>query len=763
PPQERFIRTVASIGGDVVVALTYEDGHPATASARPWVQRLAALPGTDRVIVSATHTPSADVKYIERHLFREEMPHHHDFRGDVVLSVGEGRSGEAQRIAREVQDLVETGIPWGEIAVVFRVPENHEDHLRRAFSEAAIPAYFDTMRPVVRSGLGRALALLLSFFAQGMPRVGLIGFLRSGYSGAEPDECDEFDRVLRSKRIERGREVLASARNLGPCVGELLRQASSLCAHVVSPEDLNDWKNLLDTMLASAYPDGSTLDEHGLFDAASRRVIVEMLEELSLEHATLTELVELLGELTVTVGRRADDAVQVMSAERARSLRFEAVILGGLEAGEFPSLQRDDALDIGAIGEELKAAGIDMSPRTDQDAERLLFYQVVTGARRKLVLSHAACDDDGKPVAESQFLREFEDLYRDPVTDALRGTPPVERRLTLAELTEAQDAPSTERRQLRAQAAEGASTPVVKRARRRLSRRGNGLSQNALDSLATRTVFSVSEIEHYVRCPYQWFYADHLRAEALDEPIDMRTRGTLAHRILTRFYEDWLSSGYVRVDAATLGKALEVHQRVAQEVLGEATRPRTLQEEEQHHAALRASEKMIRRDAEYLPGFVPLAHEWTFGAGDESPEDLGGFELRGRIDRIDVSEGRLVVADYKTSQVYPRARFAIDGVVQIPLYARVASRRLSLAIAGGLYRSMGNAGDRGFYLKGLESARLVRTDACTPEEVDDLIDGAVERAKQAVAGIRLGKIPAEPLSNDVCTYCAARPVCRRAR
>ncbi|MEN6430762.1 MAG: hypothetical protein ABFC80_08015, partial [Coriobacteriales bacterium] len=48
PPQERFIRTVASIGGEIVVALTYEEGHPATASARPLVQRLAALPGTDR-------------------------------------------------------------------------------------------------------------------------------------------------------------------------------------------------------------------------------------------------------------------------------------------------------------------------------------------------------------------------------------------------------------------------------------------------------------------------------------------------------------------------------------------------------------------------------------------------------------------------------------------------------------------------------------------------------------------------------------------
>lgn len=763
-PQERFIHAALGSGVDVAVALTYEPGHPATRAAEALVQRLEAVSSSETEQVSGEHTPSAEIAHLERNLFRTTPTPKLGSTGDVVISVAEGVTGEAQRITREIQELEESGIPADEIAVVFRNPRTHERALRRAFGEAGIPAYFDVQRPVSQTGLGRALALLLSFSVHGMQRKHLVGFLRSGYSWASPDSADELDRLLRAGRVESGPGVLDMARRLEDRAGRLLELGRRLSSKEITPERVDGWKQLLDTMLASAYPGACALDDAGLLDTAARRAIAEMIKELSIEPsgARASEIADLLDDLSVTSGGSPDGVVQVMSAERARSRRFAAVILGGLTAGEFPLSPAEDSLNSGGVAEELALAGIDVAPRTDLDAERLLFYQVVTGARRRLVVSYIVCDDDGRPVRESQFIHELRDVYRDPVTGDEYGQQPQERRLTLADLTEGPDAPSTERRQLRAMAEQGAQLPAVARALRRRAGRRPCLSQEVLGALASRDVFSVSEIEGYLACPYKWFYQNHLRPESLDEPIDVRTRGSLAHAILSRFYAEWLVDSRERVTSDTLADALRLHEQVADAVLAEAAVPVGLEEEQQHHAARRGSRRIIVRDATFLPGFAPIAHEYAFGADDDPPEDMGEFRLRGRIDRIDVSATGLVVSDYKTSSVHKRADFEKEGVVQIPLYAEVVRRRLNRDVAAGFYRSMGNQKDRGFFLETLDATGLTRTDKCTADEIEEIIKSAIARANAAVDGIRHGRIPAEPLTPSTCDYCAARSLCDRS-
>ncbi|MHB1340684.1 MAG: PD-(D/E)XK nuclease family protein [Coriobacteriia bacterium] len=764
-PQERFIQAAIAAGGDLVIALTHVPDQPATRSAEALVTRLEAIDGTVMERVAGGHTPSEEIAHLEQNLFLPRPLTTLRSAGDLVISSAEGRSGEAQRITREIQILEESGISGDAIAVVFRTPELHEQALRRAFAEAGVRAAFDTKHPVSQTGLGRALALLLGFFGQGMGRAHLLGFLRCGYAWATPDQADDIDRRLRASRCDRGRNVLGVARgSLDSRTWALLVHARQLSAREITRDTVNDWKRLADEMLASAYPGACILDDRGLLDAAARRVLIEMIDELSTPgtQAGSNQVLELLGDLTVTADTHLDDAVQVMSAERARSLRFEAIILGGLTAGEFPLPPSEDALSSGGIAEQLAQAGIDVAPRTDLDAERLLFYQVVTGARRKLVISRMLCDDDGKPVRESQFLHELMDVYRDPVSGAAYGALPIERRLTLADLAESEDAPSAERRTLRAQAGQGAEVTAVARARRRLSGRRSCLTADALGDLADRSLFSVSEIETYLSCPYRWFYDRHLGPDSLDEAIDARTRGVLAHATLARFYAAWIERGHERVTPETLAEALEVHRTIAGAVLAEAVAPETLHEEQHHHAARIGSQRIIARDAHFLRGFAPFAHEYSFGRGDDPPEDMGEFLLKGQVDRIDVSQTALVVVDYKTSEVHPRAKFAENGIVQIPLYARVARRRLDREIAGGLYRSMSSYGDRGFLLESVDSPGIVATDRCTAADIEQIIDDALSRANLAVDGIRHGRIEQSPSTAAACTYCTASALCARS-
>jgi hypothetical protein len=126
----------------------------------------------------------------------------------------------------------------------------------------------------------------------------------------------------------------------------------------------------------------------------------------------------------------------------------------------------------------------------------------------------------------------------------------------------------------------------------------------------------------------------------------------------------------------------------------------------------------------------------------------------------------LVVTDYKLGAVDQRraiGAFEKEGIVQLPLYAAVAARRLGLSVAGGLYRSVRASKPRGFVRTDLASPAFVRTDVVDADAIDSCLAFAIERANAAVAGMRSGDIHPEPRGGVCPPYCAARSHCAEWR
>lgn len=775
PIQRAFLTRAVELGVEVTVALTWADGHPATTAADETIRYLMGLPGAEIVQLDSPQPPSMEIQALEQSLFTGVSPRTPlKAGGAVVLSEAAGVSGEAQRIIREIQELEISGIPLEEIAVVFRRPEAHIEAIAAALAEAGLSFNLDARVPVVRTGLGRALSLLLQHLCGGRERAELVGFLRSGYAWTAPGDVDHFDERARRARPPGGFRLLADAKLIGPKTHVFLDRAETLCGVSLDASHVSGWRYLIADMLRSRHGAPSVFGPEGLADAGAQRAIMQAIEEmtaLTCCQFTPRDVLDQLGALDVSLsGGEREGQLHVMNAERARSRRFDAIVVGGLVGGEFPVNAAEDALGRPDLTAALARAGIDVASRGGAAEERMLFYQVVTGARKKVVLSRAVVDDDGKPLRASTFWEDVLDLYRDPETgDFASDEGPRTRRLTLADLAEHEDAPLSERRALRDQASAasagatlGALTPRVALARWRAGARSGCVTGEVAESLARREVFSASDIEAYLACPYRWFYQRELTAKPLEEALDALEKGRIAHEILRTFYDAWIANGYDRVTPELLAEASSQLALSAELVVASRPAPRTLLEEEVVRGAVSGARRIVERDARFLPGFAPVHHEWSFGAsGGTGAEEIGSFFLRGRIDRIEVSPGGIMIVDYKSGgTVAPRAKFASEGLVQLQLYGLIASRRLNQPLLGGLYRSMLYGGDRGFYLsEGLAGAGLSAKDGCTEEELEQVLADAVIAAETAVAGMRAGEIPATPRKTGTCEYCVARCVC----
>lgn len=775
PAQEGFL--VASAGRvEVMATLPYDEAVPATHAGQALMERLRAAGRVHHQESGETYS-SPELVRIERALGggpAQPVP----AAGAVVITEAAGNAAEAALVVREVQEALEMGLAPNRIAVAFRDPAARLLSLREAFEEAGIEAEWDVRVPFGQTGLGRALLLLLDVYGGAGDRAGFMDLLRSPYSPASGDAIDELDARLRQSRVVDLSAVERACRGLGSEVGAFLRRARAACGASGGDAALASWYDLVTTMLGSARGGAPLLDLDGLLDAAAQAVFMTVVAE-STDGTTAplapARLGTVLRESVVTLGSSdTRDRIQVMGADRLRGRRFECVVLGGLTAHEFPRPMREDPLSERCVIDTLAAAGIDVTPRGTLADERLLFYQVVTRASSRLVLGRRTHDAEGRVLAPSVFLEELLDLYRDPTDGGwLHGEPP-RRTLGADGFADEPDAPRTPRRALRAAArcvgegkpvdstlaADGRLTHAVHRARSRSGRLGGQIAAE----LAAREVFAVGEIEVYLQCPFRWYVERTIRPAGLDTEMDAARSGLLAHEMMRRFYEEFLArSGEQRVTPDTLPAAL----RTLAEVAGECTQRVTavgLTEKVGVRQVVLGAERLVTADAELLSGMVPAYREWSFGlADDDPPERFDEFALRGRIDRIEVDRTRLVVTDYKLGTVDAGracAAFEREGLVQLPLYAAVASRRLGLEVAGGLYRSLRSGRARGFIREDCASEQFTKTDVRSQADIAMLIDEALGQARGAVEGIRQGRIAAQPRTRPCPSYCAARAICR---
>ena len=284
----------------------------------------------------------------------------------------------------------------------------------------------------------------------------------------------------------------------------------------------------------------------------------------------------------------------------------------------------------------------------------------------------------------------------------------------------------------------------------------------------TERSYSISALQKFTACPYQFMLASFYRLEPLAQPeplqrMDPLTRGSIFHEIQFGFFRELQRRGELPVTEATLDAARGVLEAVVDEVAAR-----------EHDELAPAVERVwvdevasIRRDliawlhhlardgAEWDPTRFEFAFGKVPGERDATSisEDVvieGGFKLRGAIDLIETHRQTKVlrVTDHKTGRKPDRIDKTIIGggaILQPVLYAMVAEKAFDTAVVGGRLFYCTSAGS--FYPHEIPLNDMTRTAGL---EVLAIIDRAIE----------LGFLAASP-DEDACDRCDFISVCGR--
>lgn len=539
-------------------------------------------------------------------------------------------------------------------------------------------------------------------------------------------------------------------------------------------------------------------------------------------------------QATYQWGNPDDAGVRILPLIQTKDLSFDIVILGGLVDGEFPQIFRSDTF----LPPKQRSTESD---RLRED--RFLFYQALTLYRKQLYLLSPQYDGEIE-LGPSAFIGELQRIAEINIAtdhdETLFGTENFLKNYGAyvwehpeAEWVEETAVPSTISPRLDLIAhnvcVEKSRTVTQESTQKLLQYEGhllpNLLSQSSRRALENRRewTYSISQLETYGECPFRYFSNRVLNLNPTEEEetgLTSLARGSLVHRILFEFYDGCRDAPPIsEYTSEEFEEAVRVLRQIGQSHLDATAAELNLKGADKLFWDIEA-ERLTggygRTGA--LPAFLeaekkrnvevhPRCFEVAFGPsnrsepadpfiGSEEPIPIGEVLLAGRIDRIELGNGMLVIGDYKTGRNTPKIREIREGrSLQLPLYIAVAEqlfRQQSSPIpgfegdlelvegVGGVYyvlqeegRTELGIGGKDYNGTAFPKSRSGQVLSNAEPQTDDtesdagfdefrsVIDTSIAYANEYVRSIADGDFPLT--SHDktkVCRYCSFKRICR---
>ena len=517
------------------------------------------------------------------------------------------------------------------------------------------------------------------------------------------------------------------------------------------------------------------------------------------------------------------NGVLVFPLESAGALWFDIMILGGLAENEFPS---SCPLNLFDIGQKVRDGQMDHLYE-----ERLMFFKALSLPSQRLYLTYPT-NDRPTESGRSAFIDHLENIV--DISDLEMGNAKpiftVESFLRHYGINQYHQDPKSGNHsqtlflpsnQIDEQQLKLINHTVwVEKSRSETGAAPEYKGQISMDKVAERDFlklknksYSVSQLEQYGRCPFQYFAHHVLNLTINQGDIDENEylpslqKGNLLHKILFDFYSerkssDWLSELSSEVDLKIAELDLS---KIAQKHLDHYSKEQQIkpdlfweiETEEIVGSSYRTGllEQFLRLDFEQKSLAVkPRYFEVAFGSiaaqkgrdlelGQPEPLQLGPIKVTGKIDRIEIGDGFFVIADYKTGYYVPTISEILAGLsLQLPIYLRVAEQLLASqagkpnskwkGVAGVYYllRNQGQiklgCGDKSYldqaYKVGRRTAQIIPNSRQPHlESLNQLVDIALQHAYGYAEKIEHGHFPLT--SHDkkkVCRFCNFKQICR---
>ena len=511
---------------------------------------------------------------------------------------------EAIFVSKEIEKLIEEGVPKKEIAILTR--DNKDTTLfAKALAKKGIPYFIGSDKDIISNPQIEKLVMLLKELAEFGEDAHLSALLHFDFIGAKP--LDVYKIIKYSRRTSKSIHEIISSKTLlqnakveDPDFFKTLHFKLSKYA-----KELYNYQ--IDELIGKIINDFGYLSYVLSLDDAvvvldKLHSFVELSRYLSRSRDSYTAYeflsdLDLIKKHKLNIKKSASvvhDGVQIMTAHASKGLEFEYVFLTNAYNGKWGN-KKDMSKFILPISK--------LDKEEQNKDERRLFYVAMTRAKKGLFVTYGKYSDSGSVREESIF-----------VADLKEKVPAEEIELDKKELAqylvfEKEKKPINDIEYLRGLFIE------------------QGLSPTALNN--------------FLKCPWTFFYRNLIR---IPEPKELHLiYGQAMHFLLEKAYKKALKGGKLtEKEAEKYATQIIKKQAISKKAFDEA---------------LKKTLKMFNLYIKHNPIDISSAQKAELEKRVEAHLELEGLDIpfvriTGQLDKVEYTkDGQIIVTDYKTGSI----------------------------------------------------------------------------------------------------------------
>lgn len=397
-----------------------------------------------------------------------------------------------------------------------------------------------------------------------------------------------------------------------------------------------------------------------------------------------------------------NDCVVFANMAKARKHDIKFLALLGANYGAMPIVKNDCKLLSDRNLQDLERAGINVEPQifTENKRERFSLYQLLQEPSEKLYVSFTA-SDGAESLLPSQFVSELGRLFKcggEPLTP----TDVADEEVYTEKQAIAKIILNTRKLQDNQMVKMPAYTLLLQKygdvaAQYKFQKDGKISVQNGGEFYLRNSETSVSKLTDFYKCPYRFYLEYGLRVKPRSvAELKAADLGNILHEVLENYVREM---DLQENDVTTAQKAKKCFESAVSDDFYKGIRTDVQLSgilEQLRAESVRMCTVVKRQLAQSQ--FVNLATEMEFGSNADLPPvevdyGKGKFLLVGKIDRVDVSDNKFIVIDYKSGAAasnFTEKDLYVGHKLQLLVYVKAVQNVFGYMPVGFYYFNMHN-------------------------------------------------------------------------
>ena len=670
---------------------------------------------------------------------------------NIELFLAKNEYSEIEMVAKNIQKLIRNNyLKYNDIAIITKNLETYSSLVRAIFRKYEIPVFIDEKRDLNQNVIVQYILSIFEIFNRNYSSEAVFSYIKLGFCDIEQDEIFKLENYCTKWGIKQSKwkrpftyEIDDSNKK------QEIEHLEELRKNIITPilnlhEEIRKGKTVKEiTKAVYAFLQEQKVEEKIALKMKElqEKDLMELVQEYKTSYQIVLdifdEMVQIFENDKITINQYSkifkiglknsglgkipgtQDQVIFGNVDRSRSHKVEVVFIIGLNDGVFPSPQKDEGFLNDEDREKLKQNGIELAKGSIENLyeDNFNIYKAFTTAEKKIYLSYASTDQDGKSLRASILVNKIKRIFpklkenSDILNKSYEVVNPVityeELIENIAKLKNKEEVDEiwyaiykyyqkqndwNEKLQEDLEALNYTNLP-------------NPIQKENLAKLYGNTLHtSISRLEKYRSCPFSYYLQYGLKLKEKEElKIKSFNTGSFMHETIDEFFE-YVNQENINLAELEENQIYEIVSRIIEENLN-LSRNVIFKTTAKYKLLVIRLKKIVSKALKYIiqtiiySDFEIKGTEIEFGKnGTYRPiilnlEDGKRIEITGKIDRIDTAkkDGKdyLRIIDYKSSAKNIDLNEVYAGLqIQLLTYTDAILKQEDIMPAGIFYFSL---------------------------------------------------------------------------